>query len=62
FATEPLPTDSRLWEFPNVIYSPHVAGYMEGYGAGVTELFLENLRRYLSGEKLLNVVSKKKGY
>lgn len=62
FATEPLPADSRLWELPNVIYSPHVAGYMEGYGAGVTELFLENLRRYISGEKLLNVVSKKKGY
>jgi len=62
FATEPLPADSRLWELPNVIYSPHVAGYMEGYGAGVTELFLENLRRYLGGEKLLNTVSKKKGY
>ena len=62
FATEPLPVESRLWDFPNVIYSPHVAGYMEGYGAGVTELFLENLRRYLGGERLLNTVSKKKGY
>ncbi len=62
FTSEPLPADSRLWELPNVIYSPHVAGYMEGYGAGVTELFLENLRRYLGGERLLNTVSKKKGY
>jgi len=62
FASEPLPADSLLWEFSNVIYSPHVAGYMEGYGAGATELFLENLRRYLGGEKLGNTVSKKKGY
>ncbi len=62
FATEPLPTDSRLWELPNVILSPHVAGDMEDYTIRVTELFCKNLRRYLNGEKLLNVVDKKKGY
>lgn len=62
FATEPLPTDSRLWDFPNVIFSPHIAGWMETYDMQAVELFCENLRRYLSGEKLLNVVDKKKGY
>ena len=62
FATEPLPTESRLWEMPNVILSPHVAGEMVNYNVIATELFCENLRRYLNGRKLLNVVDKKKGY
>tara|TARA_Y100000031_G_scaffold111295_1_gene122714 strand:- start:31 stop:435 length:405 start_codon:yes stop_codon:yes gene_type:complete len=62
FAAEPLPTDSRLWELPNVILSPHVSGGMEDYTIEATELFSENLRRYLNGKKLLNVVDKKKGY
>ena len=62
FATEPLPANSRLWEFPNVIFSPHIAGGMEDYDARATEVFLENLRRYLNGKQLLNVVDKRKGY
>ncbi len=62
FAIEPLPADSKLWEFPNVILTPHIAGDMEDYNARATRIFCENLRRYLNGEKLLNVVSKKKGY
>jgi D-2-hydroxyacid dehydrogenase (NADP+) len=62
FATEPLPADSRLWEFPNVIFSPHIAGGMEDYNIRATELFCENLGHYLSGKNLLNVVDKKKGY
>jgi len=62
FATEPLPADSKLWEFPNVIFSPHVAGLMEDYTIRANELFCENLRRYLNRKKLLNVVDKQKGY
>lgn len=62
FATEPLPSESRLWELPNVILSPHVAFKTEDIHMKATELFCENLRRYLNGKKLLNVVSKKKGY
>ncbi|MFC2005355.1 D-2-hydroxyacid dehydrogenase [Chloroflexota bacterium] len=62
FATEPLPPDSRLWELPNVIFSPHISGGQEDYAVRGTEVFCENLRRYLSGKKLLNVVDKKKGY
>jgi phosphoglycerate dehydrogenase-like enzyme len=62
FATEPLPPDSRLWDFDNVIFSPHLAGGMEDYSLRATELFCENLRRYLNGKKLLNVVDKKKEY
>ena len=62
FATEPLPADSRLWEFPNIIFSPHVAGGMEDYNIRATELFCKNLRHYLSGKSLVNVIDKKKGY
>jgi phosphoglycerate dehydrogenase-like enzyme len=59
---EPLPKDSRLWDFDNVILSPHISGGMEDYMLRATELFCENLKRYLSGKKLLNVVDRKKGY
>ena len=62
FATEPLPADSRLWEFTNVIFSPHIAGGMEDYNIRATELFCDNLRRYLSGKNVFNVIDKKKGY
>jgi phosphoglycerate dehydrogenase-like enzyme len=62
FVTEPLPPDSRLWDLTNVILSPHIAGSVPNIDVTVTKLFCENLRRYLNGKKLLNVVDKKKGY
>ncbi len=62
FSKEPLPADSPLWEFPNVIISPHIAGGMEDYQERATDVFVENLKRYLEGEKLLNIVDKKRGY
>ena len=62
FATEPLPATSRLWELPNVIFSPHVAGGHEDYMKHATEVFVDNLRRYVNGQRLRNVVDKKKGY
>ena len=61
-ATEPLSPESRLWDFDNVILSPHVAGGMEDYMERATEVFCENLKRYLNGKKLLNVVDRKRGY
>ena len=61
-ATEPLPPESRLWDFDNVILTPHIAGGMEDYMARATTLFCENLKRYLNGKRLLNVIDKKKGY
>ena len=61
-ATEPLPADSKLWELPNVILSPHVAGRSPNVKVALTNLFCENLRHYLNGEKLFNVVNKKKGF
>ena len=62
FETEPLPPESELWEMPNVIISPHIAGDNEMYNARVVEIFCENLKRYLIGHPLVNVVDKEKGY
>jgi phosphoglycerate dehydrogenase-like enzyme len=62
FEQEPLPADSELWGLPNVIISPHVAGIGEDYSGLVTDLFRENLKRYLAGKELINLVDKGKGY
>ncbi|HZD11269.1 MAG TPA: D-2-hydroxyacid dehydrogenase [Candidatus Binatia bacterium] len=62
FENEPLPTDSPLWQLDNVIISPHVSGFTPNYDDRATDLFVENLRRYLSGKPLLNVVSREHGY
>jgi D-2-hydroxyacid dehydrogenase (NADP+) len=59
---EPLPPDSPLWDMENVILSPHISGGMEDYLGQATDLFCENLRRYLEGDKLINVIDKAKGY
>jgi D-2-hydroxyacid dehydrogenase (NADP+) len=59
---EPLPKKSRLWSFDNVILSPHISGGMENYMLRATEVFCENLRRWLTGKKLMNVVDRKRGY
>jgi phosphoglycerate dehydrogenase-like enzyme len=59
---EPLPPDSRLWDFENVIITPHVSGGMEDYMKRATDLFCENLKRYLNGKRLLNVIDKTRGY
>ena len=56
FATEPLPDDSPLWEMPNVLVSPHTAALSPAEDRRIAELFADNLRRYLSGQTLRNVV------
>jgi phosphoglycerate dehydrogenase-like enzyme len=62
FEVEPLPSDSPLLAQENVIISPHVSGFTPNYDERVTDLFAENLRRYLAGEPLLNVVDREAGY
>ncbi|MFQ6057456.1 MAG: D-2-hydroxyacid dehydrogenase [Anaerolineae bacterium] len=62
FEQEPLPPDSPLWDLDNVLLSPHVAGFTPYYDERATDLFAENLRRYLAGEPLLNLVDKARGY
>jgi phosphoglycerate dehydrogenase-like enzyme len=62
FSQEPLPADSPLWRLPNVLLSPHAADVNAHYDARAIELFAENLRRYLDGRPLLNVVDLAQGY
>jgi len=62
FEKEPLSQDSELWTLPNVIITPHVAGIMRDYNARAMEVFCENLRRYLAGESLINVIDRTRGY
>ena len=62
FSTEPLPADSPLWDMPDVIISPHVAGDMEDYMSSAVAVFIQNLKRYLAGKRLLNVVNKSRWY
>jgi phosphoglycerate dehydrogenase-like enzyme len=54
FATEPLPTDSWFWDHPKVRVSAHTSNSGDGNLARGDELFLENLRRYLAREPMLN--------
>ncbi len=56
FATEPLPPESPLWTMPNVLVSPHSASTSDRENARLTDLFCDNLRRYLAGEPLRNVL------
>jgi phosphoglycerate dehydrogenase-like enzyme len=62
FDQEPLPGSSPLWGMANVIVSPHVSGNVAGWREAVVELFVDNLRRYLLGRPLRNVVDKTRGY
>lgn len=60
--TEPLPADSPLWDVPNLILTPHVAGASGPKERRCVEILRENLVRYASGEELVNVVDKRRGY
>ncbi|OGO65439.1 MAG: hypothetical protein A2030_09630 [Chloroflexi bacterium RBG_19FT_COMBO_50_10] len=54
FPVEPLPADSPLWKLPNVILTPHIAGFSPHYDSRATELFTQNLQRYLEDLPLYN--------
>jgi phosphoglycerate dehydrogenase-like enzyme len=62
FAKQPLPEDSELWSLPNVIVTPRIAGITSRKWPALLPIFRDNLRRYLAGEPLRNVVDKELGY
>ena len=62
FETEPLPAQSPLWELPNVLVSPHSASTVDAENAALTDLFIDNLRRWLAGAPLRNVYDRAAGY
>lgn len=60
--TEPLPSDSPLWDLPNVVISPHTAANSAKEDSRIVDLFLENLKGFLDGQKMRNVVNTKLFY
>ena len=63
FHEEPLPPESPMWNTPNVIMSPHCAvDDGRAYVSRCLDIFFDNLRRYLAGRPLRNVVDRSQGY
>jgi phosphoglycerate dehydrogenase-like enzyme len=58
FEKEPLPPDHPLWKVENVILTPHVAGYSPRIAERHLGVVLENIRRFVKGEELMNVANK----
>ena len=60
---EPLPTDSSLWDAPNLIITPHVlSDDLHQYVPRTLDIFFDNIRRHLAGKPLTNVVDLKREY
>ena len=61
---EPLPADNELWDIPNVIITPHIAGNSEKelLDKRTVDIFAENLHRWVTGHPLINVVDKQLQY
>ncbi|MEV5608470.1 D-2-hydroxyacid dehydrogenase [Streptomyces sp. NPDC052225] len=62
FEHEPLPADSPLWSAPGLLVSPHMSGDTVGWRDELGRQFLELYGRWESGQPLMNVVDKKRGY
>ncbi len=62
FETEPLPVDNPLWNYPNVLISPHCSSVYDGWEKRSAQMFAENLTRWRSGEQLNNIVDPERGY
>lgn len=62
FATEPLPPTSPLWDMDNVIISPHSASTADTENAKIVRIFCDNLKHYVNGEALDNVLDTKLFY
>ena len=62
FQEEPLPPGSPLWDMDNVIVCPHSASTSDRENARITDLFCENLRRFLDGRPLLNQLDTELGF
>jgi phosphoglycerate dehydrogenase-like enzyme len=58
YEIEPLPREHPLWDFPNVILTPHTAGYSPVIAGRHLAALVENVGRFVRGEPLLNVVEK----
>jgi len=62
FHYEPLPPDHPFWQMDSVFISPHSSGLTPRYNERAARIFEENLRRYLAGQPMFNIVDKAQGY
>lgn len=62
FEKEPLSASSELWSMPEVILTPHIGGLTNRYWEKECKLFDENLRRFIAGKQLINIVDMANGY
>lgn len=62
FRQEPLPSDHPFWGTENILVLPHIGGPHPQRDRFVAKLFVENLKRFLDGEPLKEVVDRKAGY
>ena len=59
---EPLPDGDPAWADPTLFITPHVSGAFDHYVEAATEIFIDNLHRYIAGEPLRNIVDPERGY
>jgi len=59
FETEPLPLEHPLWKMDNVLITPHIAGVSPRIAERHLAVVVENVKRFVRGESLLNVVNKR---
>lgn len=62
FGVEPLPAEHPFWRHARVLVSPHVSAVTSGFWERETALIVDNIRRYLAGAPLTNVVDLEAGY
>lgn len=62
FPEEPLPSDSPLWDLPNIIITPHTAGSSPEYSKRAADIFKVNLDAFISGGRMINVYDRSRGY
>jgi phosphoglycerate dehydrogenase-like enzyme len=62
FAEEPLPQESPLWDMPNVLVSPHSGSTSDRENGRLMDIFCENLRRFLAGDPMINVLDTQRMY
>jgi phosphoglycerate dehydrogenase-like enzyme len=62
FEVEPLPQESPLWDMPNVIISPHSASTATSENGKIVDIFLQNLRHFIDGTPMVNVLDVQRLY
>jgi phosphoglycerate dehydrogenase-like enzyme len=62
FEVEPLPRDHPLWDAPNTTVTAHMSGDVVGWRETLAAQFADNVRRWVAGEPLVNIVDKRLGY